>query len=149
MGTVDKSKLEGQADSAKAAWHRFVETFEPLRPELYRYCPALTRNAWDAEDLVQDALARGLVTLGCLFQEIENPRAWMFRVASNLWIDRQRRKRQETGSEEQPETAAPPVNHLDTRDSGRTLIGPSSAGPFPLPFWTPFATRSTRAISTA
>jgi DNA-directed RNA polymerase specialized sigma24 family protein len=93
MGTIDKPKLDGQADSAKAAWHRFVETFEPPRPELYRYCRALTRNAWDAEDLVQDAPARGLVTIGCLFQEIENPRAWMFRVASNLWIDRQRRKR--------------------------------------------------------
>ena len=42
---------------------------------------------------MQDALARGLVTQGCLFQEIENPRAWLFRVASNLWIDRQRRAR--------------------------------------------------------
>jgi RNA polymerase sigma-70 factor, ECF subfamily len=123
MGTVDKPKLDGQADSAKAAWHRFVETFEPLRPELYRYCRALTRNAWDAEDLVQDALARGLVTLGCLFQEIENPRAWMFRVASNLWVDRQRRERRETSSEEQPEAAAPLVDQIDTRDSGRTLIG--------------------------
>jgi hypothetical protein len=37
MGTVDKPKLDGQADSAKAAWHRFLETFEPLRPELYRH----------------------------------------------------------------------------------------------------------------
>ena len=57
------------ADSARTAWQRFSETFEPLRPELYRYCRYLTHNAWDAEDLVQDALARGLVTLGCLFQE--------------------------------------------------------------------------------
>src|SRR6476661_1170322 len=100
------------ADNTRAAWQRFVETFEPLRPELYRYCRALTRNAWDAEDLVQDALARGLVTLGCLFQEIENPRACMFRVASNLWIDRQRRERRETSSEEQPEAAAPLVDQI-------------------------------------
>ena len=33
----------------------------------------------------------------------------MFRVASNLWIDRQRRERRETSSEEQPEAAAPLV----------------------------------------
>ena len=25
-------------------WHRFVETFEPLRPDLYRYCRSLTRS---------------------------------------------------------------------------------------------------------
>ena len=39
-------------------WHRFVETFEPLRPDLYRYYRSLTRSPWDAEDLVQDALMR-------------------------------------------------------------------------------------------
>ncbi len=49
------------SDHAREAWQRFVEAFEPLRPELYRYCRFLTRNPWDAEDLVQDALARGLV----------------------------------------------------------------------------------------
>src|SRR5262245_55125684 len=96
MSTIDKARLNGtDTDQIKASWQRFVETFEPLRPELYRYCRYLTRNAWDAEDLVQDALARSLVTLGRLFQEIDNPRAWLFRVASNLWIDRQRRLREE------------------------------------------------------
>jgi RNA polymerase sigma-70 factor (ECF subfamily) len=34
-----------------------------------------------------------LVILCGVFQEIDNPRAWLFRVASNLWIDRQRRPR--------------------------------------------------------
>jgi len=123
MGTVDKPKLDSQAELAKAAWHRFVETFEPLRPDLYQYCRALTRNAWDAEDLVQDTLARGLVTLGCLFQEIENPRAWLFRVASNLWIDRQRRKREELSPDGPPDVPAPHADYIETRDSGLTLIG--------------------------
>src|SRR5437870_1845261 len=26
------------SDHAREAWQRFVEAFEPLRPELYRYC---------------------------------------------------------------------------------------------------------------
>lgn len=75
-------------------WHRFLEEVESLRPELYRYCRYLTRGPWDAEDLVQDTLARAFVTLGCTFQTIENPKAWMFRVASNLWLNQLRRHRE-------------------------------------------------------
>lgn len=26
------------ADSVKASWHRFLDVYEPLRPELYKYC---------------------------------------------------------------------------------------------------------------
>jgi RNA polymerase sigma-70 factor, ECF subfamily len=42
----------------RASWQRFLDTFEPLRPELYRYCRHLTHDPWDAEDLAQDTLAR-------------------------------------------------------------------------------------------
>jgi RNA polymerase sigma-70 factor (ECF subfamily) len=50
----------------KQAWHRFLDTYEPLRPELYRYCRQLTRSPWDADDLVQDVLSRAFVTLGSM-----------------------------------------------------------------------------------
>jgi RNA polymerase sigma-70 factor (ECF subfamily) len=61
---------------------------------LYRYCRFLTQNPWDAEDLVQDALARAFVTLGGLTQAPSNPRAWLFRVASNHWINQVKRSRE-------------------------------------------------------
>src|SRR5688572_15310835 len=83
------------AEAVKTSWHRFLDEFEVHRPELYRYCRHLTRDPWDAEDLAQDALTRAFVTLGTLFQEPPNPRGWIFRVASNLWIDRMRRARHE------------------------------------------------------
>lgn len=89
------SELDPLVDDVKAAWHRFLDVFEPLRPELYRYCRHLTRSAWDAEDLVQDAMARAFVTLGTMFSELPHPRAWVFKVASNLWLDRVRRARRE------------------------------------------------------
>lgn len=101
-------------------WHRFLDEYESLRPELYRYCRHLTRSPWDAEDLVQDTLARAFVTLGRLFRAPPaNPRAWLFRVASNLWIDWQRRRREVP--EEIPEPAAPPEPRVD-RDAAGTLI---------------------------
>jgi RNA polymerase sigma-70 factor, ECF subfamily len=72
------------------SWHRFLDVYEPLRPELYRYCRHLTRSPWDADDLVQDALFRAFAKLGWMNAAPHNPRAWLFRIASNLWIDRVR-----------------------------------------------------------
>lgn len=109
------------SDGVKATWHHFLDVYEPLRPDLYRYCRYLTRSPWDAEDLVQDTLARAFVTLGRLFQPPpSNPRAWLFRVASNLWIDGQRRRREVLDAI--PEVAAPPEPRVD-RDAAATLIG--------------------------
>jgi len=79
----------------QASWHRFLDLYEPLRPELYRYCRHLTRSPWDADDLVQDALFRAFAKLGWMHEPPRNPRAWLFRIASNLWIDRVRALRPE------------------------------------------------------
>ena len=105
------------ASSIRGSWHEFLAAFEALRPELYRYCRHLTRSPWDAEDLAQDVLARAFVTLGKVGAAPPNPRAWLFRVASNAWIDQQRRPR---GA---PEVAAPAaVDPRDTREAAGTLI---------------------------
>ena len=121
--SADKTDLTGMIEGVRDGWHRYLDVFEPLRPELYRYCRSLTRSTWDAEDLVQDALARGFVTLGGLFQEIRNPRAWLFRVASNLWIDRQRRPREEPVLDPRTERSTPTPGLGEARDAGATLIG--------------------------
>jgi hypothetical protein len=44
--------------AVRAAWRDFQTQYEPLRPTLCRFCRHLIRSPWDAEDLVQDALAR-------------------------------------------------------------------------------------------
>ena len=46
--------MDDLAALARDACRRFSQTFEPVRPELYRYCKHLTRSPWDAEDLAQD-----------------------------------------------------------------------------------------------
>lgn len=106
------------ASAVRGSWHQFLEAFEGLRPELYRYCRHLTRSPWDAEDLAQDVLARAFVTLGKLGAAPSNPRAWLFRVASNAWIDQQRRPR---GVPERAPTVDP-IDPRATREAAGTLI---------------------------
>src|SRR5688500_3923841 len=103
--------------AVQVSWHGFLETFEPLRTDLYRYCRHLTRSPWDAEDLAQDVLARAFVLLGKVGAVPPNPRAWLFRVASNAWIDQQRRPR---GAP--TESDAGEVDPRVTREAAGTLI---------------------------
>ena len=103
-------------------WRGFLDVCEPLRPELFRYCRYLTRSPWDADDLVQDTLARAFVTLACVHQELANPRAWLFRVASNVWLNRVRGARElptAAPNAAQPSDAEPRL----TREAAGTLIG--------------------------
>lgn len=77
--------------AAQQSWHRFLDAFEPLRTELYRYCRFLTRSALDAEDLSQETLTRGFAAMARLDRPPANARAWLFRIATNAWIDATRR----------------------------------------------------------
>jgi RNA polymerase sigma-70 factor (ECF subfamily) len=103
-----------------STWHRFLETYEPLRSDLYRYCRYLTRSPWDAEDLAQDALARAFVTLAQMGEEPKNPRAWLFRVASNLWIDQVRKRRAVVG--EEPEVMVDAEPRAPREAAGTVLV---------------------------
>jgi RNA polymerase sigma-70 factor (ECF subfamily) len=72
-------------------WHTFLRRIEPFRPDLYRYCRALARSVWYAEDLLQETLLRAFAKLGDLSVPLDSPKAYLLRVASNLWIDQMRR----------------------------------------------------------
>src|SRR5258706_16403086 len=104
MDSPDPKLTKAFRPDLEGAWHRFLDLYEPLRPELYRYCRHLARSPWDADDLVQDALFRAFARLGCMNESPENARAWLFRIASNLWIDRVRAQKPEP--EPDPERAS-------------------------------------------
>jgi DNA-directed RNA polymerase specialized sigma24 family protein len=46
---------------------------------------------WDGEDLVQETYIKVFSLLGKTDAKIENPRAYLVRTATNLWIDKMRR----------------------------------------------------------
>lgn len=69
---------------------------EPFLIGLKTYCRKLTLNDWDAEDLMQDSL----IKLNHAIQQSPErilSKAYIRRIASNTWIDHQRRQ-QATGS---------------------------------------------------
>ena len=119
MNPLPRDDLSG---AVQASWRRFLESYEPLRPELYRYCRHLTRSPWDAEDMVQETLARAFVTLGLMTEPPQNPRAWLFRVASNLWLNRQRQRREVLVEEAEGESLAESSDPRATREALGTLI---------------------------
>ena len=111
------------ASAAQGSWRRFLETYEPLRTQLYRYCRYLTRSPWDAEDLAQDTLARAFVTLARMHgQEPANPRAWLFRIASNLWIDQTRRRHEVLTEAPEPPSAAVTEPRAPREAAGTLLV---------------------------
>ena len=118
---MDKPDAKATGDlrhDLEASWQRFLDLYEPLRPELYRYCRHLTRSPWDADDLVQDALFRSFAKLGWMHEPPKNPRAWLFRIASNLWIDRMRA----IPPEPQPSEGASSSEPRAVREAAGTLL---------------------------
>lgn len=64
-----------------------LETALPsLRPELHRYCARMTGSVIDGEDVLQEALFNASKALqgGA---EVENLRAWLFRIAHNAALN--------------------------------------------------------------
>src|SRR5499425_3769187 len=94
-------------DDLRAAWHRYVDALVPLRPALHAYCRRLAGNVWDAEDLVQDTLLRAFGRWGVTYPPIRDPRAYLLRTATNVWIDTIRRRDSEARSTTAAEPPAP------------------------------------------
>jgi RNA polymerase sigma-70 factor (ECF subfamily) len=69
----------------------YHESIEPYRQSLWSYAYRLTGSAWDAEDLVQETLLRAFASLPKLWQPLF-PRAYLFRIATNFWINECRKR---------------------------------------------------------
>lgn len=66
-----------------------------IRPKLHRYCAHMVGSVLDAEDIVQDSLAKAFTRWP--IAGVHNPEGWLFRIAHNSAIDHLRRaKRQAT-----------------------------------------------------
>ena len=69
----------------------FAEQAMPFMDQLYSHALRMTKNAADAEDLVQETSLKGYRAFGS-FTEGTNLRAWLFRILTNSYINTYRKK---------------------------------------------------------
>jgi RNA polymerase sigma-70 factor (ECF subfamily) len=116
------------ARDMRRSWFAYLDVVEPIRPELHRYCLKLTGDVWSAEDLVQDTLLRGYGGMGRgdMHGEgspVRSAKAYLFRIASNHWIDAARKASREARAEMEPtRPAATAEAAIAVREAGAILM---------------------------
>jgi RNA polymerase sigma-70 factor, ECF subfamily len=85
---VEKRSLDDELSA------RFERDVVPLRETLYRHAFRLSHNHSDAEDLVQETTMKAYGAFRS-FRPGTNLSAWLFRILTNTYIKRYRRKRRQ------------------------------------------------------
>ena len=81
-----------------------TELYNVYRAELMRYCCMICGNVSDAEDLLQETFMKALSNLDLLEELGEKERrAWLYKVARNLFYDACRRRTLEHNNRTQDE----------------------------------------------
>ncbi len=128
---TDRALDDHGAQTMRAHWFRYLDTIEPLRTELFGYCHRLTRNIWDAEDLVQETLLTGfgMIARGDFHGEVSPVRdikAYLMRTATNAWLDllRRRARQPEHHGDIAGHTPIDPVDTAEAMNKAVALTSP-------------------------
>ncbi len=89
---LDSEAMTSERDEATESKIRdFERQALPLMPQLYGAALRWTRNPSDAEDLVQEAMAKAFVAWA-QYQQGTNLKAWLYRIMTNTHINTYNRK---------------------------------------------------------
>lgn len=80
-----KQVIKGDQDA-------FAEIIEIYKNSIYQLCFRMLGNRHEAEDMAQEAFIRAYVNINSFNQDLKFS-TWLFRIATNLCIDRIRKKK--------------------------------------------------------
>jgi RNA polymerase sigma factor (sigma-70 family) len=127
----------------------FNTIVHPYKEPLWHYCRKLTGSPWDAEDLLQDTLLKAFSSLSRIGQAV-NVKSYLFRIATNTWIDQCRKQQPELldkEPEELPEGKHVPFTEvLEAVEALIHLLPPKQAAALLLAEVYRFTARETAAI---
>jgi RNA polymerase sigma-70 factor (ECF subfamily) len=89
-----QTQLQQLGTDTRPMFDRFWGIIAPFQAELWNYCRKITGNPWDGEDLYQDTIMKSFTSLSSLSvrTQVLHPKSYLFRVATNHWIDSCRRQ---------------------------------------------------------
>lgn len=105
------------------AQRRLAAEVEGSRARLYRMAYAWCHDHALADDLVQEALARGLDRIGQLRDDAKVG-GWLFSILNRCWLDHLRARREEVSDEELaglPAESPGPDGHAERRETVRRI----------------------------
>lgn len=89
MDTMVKKKIIQVKNGDQAAFGDVVRYFEQ---RIYQHCFRMLRNGHDAEEVAQEAFIRAYVNIH-RYNENRKFTTWLYRIATNLAIDRMRKRK--------------------------------------------------------
>ncbi len=123
---MPEAMTDETARAMRRLWFEYLDTLAPIRPRLHAYCLKLTGSIFDAEDLVQETLIKGFGAIGrgqLPSETIPSMRAYICQIATNAWIDEQRKRaRGRNAAELAPNEAAARESPPLTPSAGAALF---------------------------
>ncbi|MFE4525546.1 RNA polymerase sigma factor [Cytobacillus firmus] len=84
-------------DETRKVRSEFFEIISDYSTDLWNYCKYITGSPWDGEDLYQESIIKAFGLLPQRWSEITDKKHYLFRVATNTWIDLCRKLKREVG----------------------------------------------------
>lgn len=89
MDTIVKKRIKQVIKGDQDAFGEIVEIY---KNSIYQLCFRMLGNRHEAEDMAQEAFIRAYVNIKSFNQDLKFS-TWLFRIATNLCIDRMRKKK--------------------------------------------------------
>jgi len=123
----EKTALQILGEETRPYFGKFWEAIAPFQHELWNYCRKIAGNPWDGEDLFQDTVLKMFTSLSALSHRTHpiHPRAFLFRVATNHWIDTCRKRKgimEEWSDRLVTESSADASASLEIEEAFETLL---------------------------